>query len=75
MIWGQSAGASAVDIHNYAFYDDPIAHAFYSESGNALGTSDAGVDWDHTNFTFVAKNVGCDCPNNASQEVSYLVYI
>ena len=68
-IWGQSAGAASVDYHNYAFYEDPIAHAFFAQSGSTvLGTG--AVDVDHTNFTFVAKNLGCDHPNNASKELS-----
>jgi hypothetical protein len=70
MIWGQSAGASAVDYHNYAFWDDPIAHAFFAESGNVFGFPAAPPDADHTNFTFVARHLGCDFPNNASQELA-----
>lgn len=57
MIWGQSAGASAVDYHHYAYWDDPIAHAFFAQSGNVL-YGGGSADWDHTNFTFVAKYVG-----------------
>ncbi|GAB1740524.1 hypothetical protein NU219Hw_g5624t1 [Hortaea werneckii] len=54
MIWGQSAGASAVDYHHYAFWEYAIAHAFFAQSGNVL-YSGGSEDWDHTNFTFVAK--------------------
>ena len=70
MIWGQSAGASAVDYHNYAFYKDPIAHAFFSESGNVFAFPPAPTEGDNSNFTFVAKHLGCDFPNNASQELT-----
>ncbi|KAK5109786.1 hypothetical protein LTR62_006519 [Meristemomyces frigidus] len=67
MIWGQSAGAGSVDLHNYAFWENPIAHAIFAESGNAV----QGSPWrDNSNFTFVAQNVGCDFPNNASQELA-----
>lgn len=70
MIWGQSAGASSIDIHNYAYYEDPIAHAFYAESGSVLGfPQSTHADWDHTNFTFVAKNLGCDFPGNGRKEL------
>lgn len=68
MIWGQSAGASAVDYHNYAFYEDPIANALFAQSGSVHDVT-GRVDTDHTNFTFVAKNVGCDSPENATQEL------
>lgn len=68
MIWGQSAGGSAVDIHNYAFYEDPIAHAIFAQSGNALGIR-PGTDVGHTNFTFVAKNLGCDFTEDAHAEL------
>lgn len=70
VIWGQSAGASSIDIHNYAYYQDPIAHAFFAQSGSvmAFGYSPE-ADWDHTNFTFVAKNLGCDYPSNSKKEL------
>lgn len=69
MLWGQSAGASSVDIHNYAYYQDPIAHAFFAESGGVLSFGGGAPDVDHTNFTFVAKNLGCDYPENAEKEL------
>lgn len=69
MIWGQSAGASSVDYHNYAFYQDPIAHAFFAESGNVIASPPTAADTKHTNFTFVARHVGCDFPNNATKEL------
>jgi len=57
---------AAVDYHNYAFWDDPIAHAIFAESGNAI----AGAPFmDNSNFTFVAKSLGCDYPMNATQEL------
>ncbi|KAK0260806.1 hypothetical protein LTS09_004581 [Friedmanniomyces endolithicus] len=66
MIWGQSSGAVSVDYANYAYWDDPIAHAIFAESGSALHTA----PWaDNSNFTFVAQNVGCNYPTNASAEL------
>jgi acetylcholinesterase len=76
MLWGQSAGAGSVDIHNYAYYKDPIARAFFMESGNELsnGTSAlsmaSSVDFAQSNFTVVAKGVGCDYPNDAQKELA-----
>jgi carboxylesterase type B len=68
MIWGQSAGAGSVDFYNFAYWDDPIAHGIFAESGNAY--NGAGLtDPEHTNFTFVAKNVGCDYPTDYEAEL------
>lgn len=36
VMFGQSAGAAAVDLHTYAWKNDPIAYALASHSGNAL---------------------------------------
>ncbi|KAK2761279.1 hypothetical protein FQN54_001801 [Arachnomyces sp. PD_36] len=69
MLWGQSAGAASVDYHNYAYWENPIAHAVFAESGSAISGRGVNADWDHTNFTFVAKNVGCDYPNDAAKEL------
>ncbi|EMC94807.1 hypothetical protein BAUCODRAFT_141074 [Baudoinia panamericana UAMH 10762] len=69
MIWGQSAGAASVDYHNYAFWDEPIAHAIFAQSGNVYNGAPI-TDPDHTNFTFVAQNVGCNYPNNATAELA-----
>ena len=68
MIWGQSAGAESVDYHNYAFYEDPIAHALFAESGSCLAFG-SGDDWTHSNFSFVAKNLGCDYPTDGMKEL------
>ena len=68
MIWGQSAGAESVDYHNYAFYEDPIANSLFAESGSCFAFG-SGDDWTHSNFTFVAKNLGCDFPENAKKEL------
>lgn len=68
MIWGQSAGSISVDYHNYAFWDNPISRASFSQSGAALiGASSA--DKTHSNFTFVAKQFGCDFPTDPAAEL------
>ncbi|KAM3421964.1 Carboxylic ester hydrolase [Cercospora zeina] len=68
-IWGQSAGAASVDIHNYAFYNDPIARGFFAQSASIIAFLPSVPDATHSNFTFVAKNVGCDFPTNFTAEL------
>jgi acetylcholinesterase len=68
MIWGQSAGAAAVDYYSFRYWDDPITHAIFAQSGNAYNGASLD-DPEHTNFTFVAKNVGCDFPNDYEAEL------
>ncbi|ETI25466.1 hypothetical protein G647_02239 [Cladophialophora carrionii CBS 160.54] len=67
-LWGQSAGSRSTDYYNFAYYDDPIARGFFMQSGTAL-SSRAGTDFQGTNFTFVARNLGCDFPNNKTAEL------
>ncbi|CAK7217679.1 hypothetical protein SBRCBS47491_003250 [Sporothrix bragantina] len=59
ILWGQSAGAVAADIHNYAYYDNPIVSGYYLMSGTAAV---AGIPADplYSNFSSVARLVGCD---------------
>ena len=59
LLWGQSAGAISVDYHNFAFWDNPIAHASFSQSGTAIKALETD-DYEHTNFTFVANQFGCN---------------
>lgn len=59
VLWGQSAGSISVDMYNFAYPDDPIVGGFIMDSGTAeSGLTSA--DSSHSNFTFVAENVGCD---------------
>lgn len=58
VLWGQSAGSISVDMYNFAYPDDPIVGGFIMDSG----TAESGLvsaDTPHSNFTFVAENVGC----------------
>ncbi|RDW79896.1 hypothetical protein BP6252_04534 [Coleophoma cylindrospora] len=67
-LWGQSAGSMSTSYHSYAYYGNPIAAGYFMQSGTALkplGTPDVT----HTNFTFVAKNLGCDFPEDADAEL------
>ncbi|KFY24895.1 hypothetical protein V491_01976 [Pseudogymnoascus sp. VKM F-3775] len=68
MLWGQSAGSQSVDYHNYAFWDNPISKGSFSQSGTAL-KSLPSLDYSQSNFTFVAKNLGCDFPDDPAAEL------
>lgn len=57
-LWGQSAGAGAADMYLFPYYKDPIIRASVSSSGVATGRT-TNLDYSGTNFTFVAKSLGC----------------
>lgn len=58
-LWGQSAGATATDEYLFAWPDNPIIRASISSSGTTLRTT-TNVDYSGSNFSFVAKKMGCD---------------
>lgn len=58
--WGRSSGGVTADIHAHAYYEDPIASAYFLESGVITGKQVA--DLTYSNFSFVARHVGCDAP-------------
>ncbi|KAI1850280.1 hypothetical protein JX266_004138 [Neoarthrinium moseri] len=60
--WGRSAGSISADIHAYAFHEEPIAQAYWLQSGTIFSVS-AVADPTYSNFTFVARHVGCDAPS------------
>ncbi|KAI0163666.1 carboxylesterase, type B [Pestalotiopsis sp. NC0098] len=69
ILWGQSSGAGAVDAQNFAFPKDPIVQGFISDSGSALfppGTGLITYDPTHSNFSTVARGLGC--PSDAAAE-------
>ncbi|KAH6724201.1 Alpha/Beta hydrolase protein [Leptodontidium sp. MPI-SDFR-AT-0119] len=68
LLWGQSAGSQSVDYHNYAFWDNPIARGSFSQSGTALKALPS-KDYTHSNFTYVAKSLGCDFPADPDAEL------
>lgn len=68
LLWGQSAGAISVDYHNFAFWDNPISHASFSQSGTAIKALESN-DHEHTNFTFVANQLGCSFPDDEDAEM------
>jgi hypothetical protein len=58
VLFGQSAGSVSVDLYNFAYYEDPIVSGFIMESLTAQ-LPVWSKDYEHTNFTFVAENLGC----------------
>lgn len=58
-LWGQSAGASAADMYLFAYPENPLVRASISSSGVAIGRA-LNSDYSGSNFSFVAKNLGCD---------------
>lgn len=55
ILWGQSAGANAVDTYSYANPDDPIVQGLVAASGTA--PRNLGVDT--TSFSRMAAGLGC----------------
>jgi carboxylesterase type B len=67
-MWGHSAGSVAADAHNHAYYDNPLVAGYFFQSGSAMANFKLG-DPTHGNFTFVAKSLGCDFPDDAAAEL------
>ncbi|KAF1957211.1 fatty acyl-CoA hydrolase [Byssothecium circinans] len=61
---GRSAGAVSADVHAYAFPKDPIAQAYYMQSGTIMGANIPPKDSTYSNFTFVARHFGCENPGS-----------
>lgn len=59
--WGRSAGSISADIHAYAFHEEPIAQAYFLQSGTVFIGLPA-KDLTYSNFSFVAHHVGCEAP-------------
>lgn len=63
-LWGESAGGISVGEYSYAYPEDPIVNTLLMDSGTEflpaislyISTLDEAT---HSNFTFVASNVGC----------------
>ncbi|KKY21055.1 putative para-nitrobenzyl esterase [Diplodia seriata] len=70
VIWGQSAGAVAVDYYNFAHAADPIVKGLIMDSGTAHLDQLTSWDLGHTNFTFVAQGVGCGNTTSDAEELS-----
>jgi acetylcholinesterase len=61
-LFGQSAGAVAVDAYNLAYPSDPIVTGLIMNSGSAL-LQTVSRDTKHINFSFVAERLGCKSSN------------
>lgn len=60
VIWGQSAGSTAVDFYNFAYPEDPIVTGLIMDSGTAhLDLLFNRNTSDFASFSLVAANVGC----------------
>ncbi|KAL2067509.1 hypothetical protein VTL71DRAFT_1934 [Oculimacula yallundae] len=58
--WGESAGAIAADLLNFAYPDDPIVHGRILDSGTVFFPSGTrSIDTAQMNFSGVAAEVGC----------------
>ncbi|SMQ53291.1 unnamed protein product [Zymoseptoria tritici ST99CH_3D7] len=69
-VWVHSAGALSADLHSFAYYQDPIARAFFAQSGTILNVdTQTASDTTRATFTLVAKGIGCDFPNDATAEL------
>jgi carboxylesterase type B len=68
-LWGHSAGGVAVDMVAHAFYDNPLAAGLFMQSGTAM-VNVSYPDATHSNFSFVARNVGCDFPDSPADELA-----
>lgn len=69
LLWGQSAGSISVDYYNYAYPKDPIVSALAMDSGTAF-TSIVSTDTSHSNFTFVASQLGCANSSSPQAELN-----
>ncbi|CEI62143.1 hypothetical protein FVEN_g10352 [Fusarium venenatum] len=59
-LWGESAGAYAVDGYLFAWAKDPIVKGVIADSGNALAIERViGDARNHTAFSVAAKSLGC----------------
>ncbi|KAF2111296.1 carboxylesteras-like protein [Lophiotrema nucula] len=67
-IWGQSSGAEAVDMYNYAWYKDPIVSGLIMDSGTGFIEDGSGPKY--SNFSYVASQVGCGGTSNAAEELA-----
>ncbi|KAJ5584948.1 Carboxylesterase type B [Penicillium hispanicum] len=68
-IFGQSAGASSVDIYSYAWADDPIVSGLISHSGTALSFVPNTPEDSAMRFYNVSHVLGCGDASDNTQEV------
>ncbi|KAK8136336.1 carboxylesterase [Apiospora sp. TS-2023a] len=59
VLWGHSAGGVAADVLDFLYDEEPLVAGFFLQSGAALRKFAQGDDALQTNFSFVARHVGC----------------
>lgn len=60
VIWGQSAGSTAVDMYNFAYAEEPIVKGLIMDSGTAhLDILINRETTDFSSFSLVAAHFGC----------------
>ncbi|KAK1671577.1 carboxylesterase [Colletotrichum godetiae] len=69
-IWGHSAGSIAVDYYSFAYAEDPIVRGLIMDSGTAHLDQLMNHDETHSNFTFVAQQLGCGNSTTAEAELA-----
>ncbi|TGO13709.1 hypothetical protein BTUL_0064g00070 [Botrytis tulipae] len=75
VLWGQSAGATLTGALSIGWPDDPIVTGFIQDSGavEGQGVHTVYTDTTHSNFTFLANELGCD-GNTTSQVECMSIY-
>lgn len=67
-IWGQSSGASDVDLYSLAWHEEPIVSGLIMDSCTGL-TSNGQAPY-YSNFTYVAHQVGCGNTTSGAEELA-----
>lgn len=69
VLWGQSAGATLTGALSIGWPEDPIVTGFIQDSGavEGQGVHTVYTDTTHSNFTFLANQLGCT--GNATSQV------
>lgn len=64
--WGRFAGAVGADALSYAYAEDPIAQAYWMQSGSVVDWP-TWTDTSFSDFTFLAKHFECAGPCSGSE--------
>ncbi|CAN8096936.1 unnamed protein product [Discula destructiva] len=71
VIWGHSAGSTAVDFYNYAYPDDSLVTGMIMDSGTShLDLLFNRDTTDFSSFSLVAANLGCGNVSDAAAELA-----
>lgn len=70
VIWGQSAGSTAVDLYNFAYAEEPIVKGLIMDSGTAhLDILINRERTDFSSFSLVASHFGCGNQTTSEAEL------